>query len=90
MAIALAKSPMLQELHLSGNALGNIGVAALVRGAVAGKCLRGTTADRRSAGWTRISCGGEGGRGVGGKFLILSFDASEKSVTILHREGQTG
>ena len=41
-AAALARSPSLRELHLSGNALGDVGVTALVKGAVAGRGLRGT------------------------------------------------
>lgn len=41
MAEALAKKPALQELHLSGNSLGDVGVATLVRGAVRGRGLRG-------------------------------------------------
>lgn len=41
MAAALAKSPALRELHLSGNSLGNAGVTTLVKGAVAGRRLRG-------------------------------------------------
>ena len=40
-AAALARSPSLQELHLSGNALGDEGVTALVKGAVDGRRLRG-------------------------------------------------
>lgn len=40
-AVALANSPSVRELHLSGNALEDIGVAALVKGAVAGQRLRG-------------------------------------------------
>lgn len=41
MAAALAKSPALRELHLSGNSLGNEGIPILVKGAVAGRRLRG-------------------------------------------------
>lgn len=41
MASALAKKPALRELHLSGNPVGDGGVAALVRGAVRGRGLRG-------------------------------------------------
>lgn len=41
MAAALAKKPALQELHFSGNSLGDVGVATLVRGAVRGRGLRG-------------------------------------------------
>lgn len=41
MAVALAKKPALQELHFSGNPLGDVGVATLVRGAVRGRGLRG-------------------------------------------------
>lgn len=40
-AAALAKAPTLRELHFSGNALGGVGVAALVKGAVQGRGLRG-------------------------------------------------
>lgn len=40
-AAALARSPSLRELHLSGNALGDLGVTALVKGALAGRGLRG-------------------------------------------------
>lgn len=42
MAAALAKSPTLRELHLTGNPLGDLGVAALVKGAVTGQRLRGS------------------------------------------------
>lgn len=40
-AAALAKAPTLRELHFAGNALGGVGVAALVKGAVQGRGLRG-------------------------------------------------
>lgn len=40
-AAALSNSPSVRELHLSGNALEDVGVAALVKGAVAGQRLRG-------------------------------------------------
>lgn len=40
-AAVLAKAPTLRELHLSGNALGDLAGAALVKAAVAGRQLRG-------------------------------------------------
>lgn len=41
MAAVLANSPSVRELHLSGNALGDVGATALVKGAVTGRRLRG-------------------------------------------------
>lgn len=58
-AEALKESPVLRELHLSGNDLGDMGVAALVRGAVTGGSLKGTQREGGKDSYARHA--GEGG-----------------------------